>query len=72
MASGVLRNGNGDALLVYTGKVRSGSNNLAEAMALFWGLNLINEMQLKEISIEGDSKLIIEMVNGVSQLRWNI
>ena len=40
MAGGVLRNGNGDALLVYSGKVGGGSNNLAEAMALLWGLSV--------------------------------
>ncbi len=29
-------------------------------------------MQLKETTIEGDSKLIIDLVNDVSQLGWNI
>ena len=72
VVGGVLWDGNGDVLLVYVGKVGNGSNNLAEAMALFWGLSLISEMQLKEITIEGDSKLIIDLVNGVSQPRWNI
>ncbi len=33
-ASGVLQDGNGDVLLVYVGNMWSGSNNLAEAMAL--------------------------------------
>ena len=72
MAGGVLRDGNGDALLVYAGKVGSGSNYLTEEMALFWGLQLISEMRLKKITIEGDSKLIINLVNGVSQSGWNI
>ena len=39
---GVLRNGNGDVLLAYSRKVGGGSNNLAEAMALLWGLQLIS------------------------------
>ena len=29
-------------------------------------------MKIKEITIEGDSKLIIDMAKGVSQLGWNI
>ena len=59
-------------LLVYVGKVGNGSNNLAETMALLWGLQLTREMHIKEITIEGDSKLIIDLVKRVSQLGWNI
>ena len=62
----MLRNENGDALLVYSGSVGGGSNNLAEAMALLWGLQLISEMQIKKVTIEGDSKLVIDLVKGVS------
>ena len=35
---GVLQDRNGDALLVYLGKVGNRSNNLAKTMALLWGL----------------------------------
>ena len=59
-------------LLVYARKMGNGSNNLVEAMSLFWGLQLISEMKLKEITIEGESKLIIDLVKGASQPRWNI
>ena len=31
----VLRNGYGEALLVYFGKIGKGTNNMAEVMALF-------------------------------------
>ena len=62
----MLRNGNGEALLVYSRRIGGGSNNMAEAMALLWGLQLINDMKIKEITIEGDSKLIIDMVKGIS------
>ena len=69
---GVLWDRNGDAMLVYVGKVGNGSNNLAKVMALLWGLQLIREMKMKQITIEGDSKLIIDLVKGASQPRWNI
>ena len=69
---GVLRDANGEALLVYLGRVGEGSNNKAEVMALLWGLQLITDMQIKEITIEGDSKLIIDMAKGVSQPGWSI
>ncbi len=71
-AGGVLRDRNGDVLLVYSENVGGGSNNLVEAMALLWGLQLIREMQIKEITMGGDSKLIIDLVKGVSKPSWNI
>ena len=59
-------------LLVNLGRVGEGSNNKIEAMALLWGLQLITKLQVKEITIEGDSKLIIDMAKGVSQLGLGI
>ena len=51
-------------LLVYARKVGNGSNNEAEAMALLWGLQLSRERQIMELTIEGDSKLVIDLVKG--------
>ena len=64
---GVLRDGNGRVLLLYARKIGQGTNNMAERMALLWGLQAIKEMQIKEITIEGDSKIIIDMMRGDSQ-----
>ena len=69
---GVLRNDYGEALFVYFGNIDKGTNNMAEVMALFWGLQMINDMQIKEITIEVDSKVIIDMVKGISQPSWNL
>lgn len=69
---GVLQNGDGEALLVYFGKIGGGSNNMAKVMAVLRGLQLINDMQIKEITIKGDSQLIIDMAKGVCQPGWNI
>ena len=71
-AGGVLQDKNGDVLLVYVGKVGNGSNNVAEAMALLWGLQLSKERQTMEITIEGDSKLVIYLVNGEARSGWKI
>ena len=72
MAGGVLRDRNGDVMLVYVSKVGNGSNNVAEAMALLWGLQLFRERQIKELTIEGDSKLVIDLVKGEARPGWNI
>ena len=69
---GVLRDANGEALIVYVGRVGEGSNNKAKVTALLWGLQLITKLQIREITIEGDSKLIIDMENGASQPGWGI
>ena len=72
VARGVLRDMNGDVLLVYASKVGNGSNNVAEAMALLWGLQLSRERQIMELTIEGDSKLVIDLVKGEARLEWKI
>ena len=41
-------------------------------MALLWGLQVIKDMQIKEIIIEGDSKIIIDTVKGIIQPSWAI
>ena len=41
---GVLRNAYGEALLVYSRKIDKGINNMDEAMALFWGSQVIKDM----------------------------
>ena len=71
-AGGVLRDRNGDALLVYSGYVGKGSNNVAKAMALLWGLQLSRERNILDITIEGDSKLVIDMVKAEAKAGWNI
>ena len=68
----MLRDRNGDVLLVYARKLGKGSNNLVEAMELLWGLQLIREMKIEVLTIEGDPKLIIDLVKGVASLGWNI
>ena len=57
---------------VYVGQVGNGSNNVAEAMVLLWGLQLSKERQIIELTIEGDSKLVIDLVKGEARSGWKI
>ena len=59
-------------LLLYSRNIGRRSNNIAEAITLLWGLQVIKDMKIKEIIIEGDSKIIIDMVKGVIQPSWTI
>ena len=63
---------NGDVLLVYVRKVGNGSNNEAEAMALLWSLQISRERQIMELTIEGNSKLVIDLVKGEARSGWKI
>ena len=68
----MLRDRNGDVLLVYAGHVGNGSNNMVEATTLLWGLQLSRERNILELTIEGDSKLVIDLVKGEAKSGWKI
>lgn len=44
--------------------IKFGTNNIAEYMGLFIGLNYAKELKIKNILIEGDSMLVIQQVSG--------
>ena len=68
----MLKDRNGDVLLVYVGQVGIGSNNVVEAMALLWGLQLSRERNILELTIEEDSKLVIDLVKWEARSGWKI
>ncbi|XP_057820830.1 uncharacterized protein LOC131033605 [Cryptomeria japonica] len=69
---GIIRDSFGNPILAYAGNFGSASSNMAEALALFWGLKLALDINAKRLIIEGDSKLIIEATKGVSGISWMI
>ncbi|XP_059065591.1 uncharacterized protein LOC131857313 [Cryptomeria japonica] len=68
----IIRDSLGNLVLAYVGNFDSVSSNMAKALALFWGLKLDLGINVKRLIIEGDSKLIIEAVKGVSGISWMI
>ena len=69
---GVLRNTRGEVLLAHSGNSGQGTNNVAEATALLWDLKFVVDMRFRKLSIEGDSRIIIDFVPGWAQLGWAI
>ncbi|XP_059077175.1 uncharacterized protein LOC131876284 [Cryptomeria japonica] len=63
---GIIRDRFGNLILAYAGDFGSASSNMVEAVALFWGLKLALNINAKRLTIEGDSKLIIEATKGAS------
>ncbi|XP_059070816.1 uncharacterized protein LOC131860419 [Cryptomeria japonica] len=62
----------GNLVLAYAENFDSVSSNMAEALALFWGLKLALGINVKRLIIEGDFELIIEATKGISGISWMI
>ena len=54
------------------GRLEGGKIIWQKLWPYYGGLQVIKDIQIKEITIEGDSKLIIDMVKGISQPIWTI
>ncbi|XP_059067910.1 uncharacterized protein LOC131858631 [Cryptomeria japonica] len=72
MGGGVIKDSLGNLVLAYARNFGSASSNMAEALALFWGLKLALTIDAKILVIKGDSKLIIEATKGVSGISWMV
>lgn len=48
------------------------SNNKDEAMAVLGGLKTLTEFVFKNVILEGDSKLIVDILNGVVATPWEV
>lgn len=59
---GVLRDKKGYMLVAYSGSLDQGTNNVVEATSILWGLKIMMEMKVRRLSIEGESKLIIDSI----------
>ncbi|XP_057825646.2 uncharacterized protein LOC131037501 [Cryptomeria japonica] len=69
---GVIRTHNGALVAAYDGNLNGHTSNQAEAMALAWGIEFSLSMGIRCMYIEGDSKLIIDVVKGQNRLNWTI
>jgi len=68
----MFRDNEGRMLLAYVGNLGKVSNNVVEAMALLWGLKLVINVGWENVEIEGDLKMIIEIVKGNMKEGWVI
>lgn len=56
----------------YASNLGKASNNITEAMSLLWDLKLTIRVGWVNVMIEGDSKVIIDMVKGNMKVGWEI
>ncbi|XP_057834540.2 uncharacterized protein LOC131045046 [Cryptomeria japonica] len=69
---GVIRLRTRDLIVAFTWNLNGCSSNQAKGMTLRWGLKLALTIGLSRVIIEGDSKLIINVVTGRSMINWSI
>ena len=60
---GIFRNSEGETQVIYYGSIGWDTNNSAELEGLWKGLSLIHHYKFFPIIIEGDSQILINMVN---------
>ncbi len=72
VGGGIVRDCKGRILLAYAGPLGKVSNNVVELMALYWDLKFVLSVGWQDVQVEGDSKVIIEIVKGNMQEGWTI
>jgi len=69
---GVIRDEHGDLVAAYAGGLGKHSNNIVEAMALLWGLKVVISLGISHLHIQGDSKIILDAITGLSTCGWKL
>ncbi|XP_059063997.1 uncharacterized protein LOC131856333 [Cryptomeria japonica] len=59
-------------IVAYAGNLSESSVTQAEGMALLWGLKMANDIGIKHLEIEGDSKVIIDSIKGKASAGWKV
>jgi len=65
---GVIYNANGEEVFTYKKYIGKQTNNVAEYLGCFHGVQACVQEGIKNVIIYGDSKLVVEQVNG----RWKV
>ncbi|XP_059076733.1 uncharacterized protein LOC131875995 [Cryptomeria japonica] len=71
-SGGIIKTHMGALIAAYVDNLNGHSSNQAESMALSWGTHFSLTMGIGSMNIEGDSKLIIDVVKGRNRLNWTI
>ncbi|XP_042521311.1 uncharacterized protein LOC122094776 [Macadamia integrifolia] len=68
---GIIRDNKGEPILAYAGIGHFASVLHMELLAIFRGITLCIEKNFTKVSIKLDSKLVVDMLNGVIQGPWD-
>lgn len=65
---GIIRTNRGELVVAYPGNLNGCSSNKSEAMALSWGIPIALSIGIMSITIEEDSKNIIDAIKGLNKI----
>lgn len=71
-SGGVFRDLMDQPLGLFVSNCGNSTNNLAEAWALWKGISLARNCGLKRLWVEGDSKFLIEAIQGMRLKNWKL
>lgn len=71
-ARGIIKNQEGHMMFVFTEALDYCTNNEAETKAAIIGLRYSHNMGLRNIVLEMDSKIIVDMIKGTNKPSWKL
>ena len=69
---GVIYDENRDEVLTYNKAIGNYSNNVAEYMGAYMGIKVCIDNGIKNVNIYGDSKLVVDQLNGKGKIKSDI
>ncbi|XP_059066045.1 uncharacterized protein LOC131857456 [Cryptomeria japonica] len=72
VGGGVIRDHQGGFIASFEGSLRNHTVNQVEGMTILWGMKFSTAMGIRQLEIEGDSKIIIEVVKGRTAAGWKV
>ncbi|XP_057847000.2 uncharacterized protein LOC131056757 [Cryptomeria japonica] len=69
---GVIHDHQGTTIAAYASSLKNHNVTQAEGMALLWGLKFTTAIGIRQLEIEGDSKVIMEVDSGRSVVGWKV
>ncbi|XP_058111811.1 uncharacterized protein LOC131255132 [Magnolia sinica] len=67
---GICRREDGNMIFAFSSGYGQGSNNSAEFFSIYKGLSICVRLGLRQVLVESDSKMVVDLINGVSQGGW--
>ncbi|XP_059073485.1 uncharacterized protein LOC131874227 [Cryptomeria japonica] len=69
---GVIHDHQGTTIATYAGSLKNHTVTQAEGMALLWSVKFATAIGIRQLEIEGDSKVIVKVVSGRFVAGWKV
>ncbi|XP_059067677.1 uncharacterized protein LOC131858456 [Cryptomeria japonica] len=69
---GVIRDHQGGLIVDFAGSLKNHIVNQVKGMALLWEMKFATTIGIRQLEIEGDSKIIVEAASGRTAVGWKV